>query len=402
MDFRPTCGLSHASASESMTRPFIPFGRPLIADDELRYANEALSSGKLVHGSFTEAFEREFAEMQNVVDAVSVSSCTAGLHLSLFCAGIGPGDFVAVPAMTHVATAHVVELVGARPIFVDVSPDDGNVDIEALEHVAANVPLKAIMPVHYLGLPCKMQEISAIAERLEAEIFEDCALAVGATYDGSPMGSFGKSGSFSFYPTKHMTSIEGGMVTTNDEAFGHALRKKRAFGYDKSLQQRTRPGHYDVDELGFNYRMNEVEAAVGVAQLRNLESALLARQRNDSILREAALSCALLTVFPNNQGGALSSHYCFNILLPNDGSVDRDKLQDGLTEAGIGTSIHYPKAIPLMKYYASKYGYEKGSFPVAEWIADYTISLPVGPHVSEDDARFIAETFVKTVEQVSK
>ena len=381
-----------------MSRHFIPFGKPLIGHDEIQGVNQALTSGKLVHGPFTESFEREFAHRQQVTDAIAVSSCTAGLHLSLFCEGVGPGDFVAVPAMTHVATAHVVELLGAHPVFVDVSPDDGNIDTHALEDAASTFPLKAIMPVHYLGLPCRLDEISSIADRVGAVIIEDCALAVGATYDGIPMGSFGKSASFSFYPTKHMTSIEGGMVVTNDEALAHDLRKKRAFGYDKSVDQRTRPGHYDVDALGFNYRMNEVEAAVGLAQLADLNETLSVRKRNDSILREAALSCSQLTVFPDQQGSAQSSHYCFNIVLPGDGAIDRDSLQDRFSEAGIGTSIHYPRAIPLTKYYSSKYGYRVGSFPVAEWIAECTISLPVGAHVSEDDAHYIADTLVRVLE----
>lgn len=374
----------------------IPFGRPNIGDEEIAAVTEVLRSGTLVHGAYTHAFEEAFAARIGVRHAIAVSSCTAGLHLALFARGIGAGHRVVVPAMTHVATAHVVELQGATPVFVDVDPSTGNLDVEALAAVA-DEGFDAIMPVHYLGLPCDMRAIDDIARKTGAMVIEDCALAVGATYDGRSAGSLGDCASFSFYPVKHMTSIEGGMVTTDDGDLAASIRKRRAFGYNRDLTQRTRPGIYDVDALGFNYRMNEVEAAVGVVQLGKLDEWLTQRQRNHDVIAEALAGVSGLTVFPTVKGSARSSHYCLNVVLPRDRSVNRDRVQDGLTERGIGTSIHYPSAVPMFTYYRERYGYRPGQFPVAEWLGSQTISLPVGPHLGEDGAAVVAAAAVSAI-----
>ncbi|MEQ8442043.1 MAG: DegT/DnrJ/EryC1/StrS family aminotransferase [Alphaproteobacteria bacterium] len=374
-----------------MSDSSIPFGRPQLDGAAFDAVRDVLESGMLVHGKVTPAFEEAFAERIGAKHAVAVSSCTAGLHLTLFVKGIGPGDRVAVPAMTHVATAHSVELQGAEPVFVDVDPETGNMDPARL--AAVEGPLAAVMPVHYLGLPCDMDRIAAVAKDKGAFILEDCALAVDATWDGRKAGTLGLAGSFSFYPVKHMTSIEGGMVTTDDEALATELRRRRAFGYNRALGERARPGIYDVDVLGMNYRMSEVEAAVGLAQVARLDEFMAARARNDAVLRAILLEIDGLTIFPDSHGKAVSSHYCLNAVLPSDGSVSRDRLVDALKAAGIGSSVHYPGPVPLFTYYKEKYGYSAGSFPVAEWLAEQTISLPVGPHLSVDDAERVGNAF---------
>lgn len=369
----------------------IPFGKPRLDDAAFQAVRDVLDSGMLVHGEVTPAFEAAFAARIGAKEAVAVSSCTAGLHLTLFVKGIGPGDRVAVPAMTHVATAHSVELQGAAPVFVDVDPATGNMDPEKLE--AVDGPLAAIMPVHYLGLPCDMDRIRAVAEAKGAFVLEDCALAVDARWDGAKAGTLGLAGSFSFYPVKHMTSIEGGMVTTNDSALAEQLRKRRAFGYNRALGERTRPGIYDVDALGMNYRMSEVEAAVGLTQLDRMDGFQEARTANDAGIRAILSRIDGLTLFPDRHGKAVSSHYCLNAVLPRDGSVSRDAVVDGLTARGIGSSVHYPGPVPLFTYYSSKYGYKPGDFPVAEWLAAQTISLPVGPHLGPGDAERLGNAF---------
>jgi perosamine synthetase len=376
----------------------IPFGKPMIGDEEIAAVTAVLRSGMLVHGAQTHAFEQAFAERVGVRHAIAVSSCTAGLHLALFVRGIGPGHRVVVPAMTHVATAHVVELQGATPVFVDVDPRTGNLDVNALAAVADD-GIDAILPVHYLGLPCDMDAITAIAERTGAMVIEDCALAVGATYGQRNAGGLGDCGSFSFYPVKHLTSIEGGMVTTDDDGLAEQIRKRRAFGYNRDLSQRTRPGVYDVDALGYNYRMNEVEAAVGVVQLRRVDEWLVQRAQNHAVIAAAVDGFSDITVFPSEYGSARSSHYCFNLVLPEDGSIDRDAVQDALSERGIGTSIHYPSAVPMYAYYREKYGYRSGQFPIAEWLGSQTLSLPVGPHLGTDGATRVAEATVAALEQ---
>jgi len=207
-----------------MTDTPIPFGKPMIDAAEIEAMTRVMSGPQLVHGPVTKAFEEAFAARIGAKRAVSVSSCTAGLHLSLFAQGIGAGDEVVVPAMTHVATAHAVEFCGARPVFIDVEPDTGNLDANALEN-AVRPKIRAIMPVHYLGLPCDMDRINGIARRAGAVVVEDCALAVDATYDGRKVGTLGSTGCFSFYPVKHMTTLEGGMVTTNDGILADAIAK---------------------------------------------------------------------------------------------------------------------------------------------------------------------------------
>lgn len=378
----------------------IPFGKPMLDKREIEAATRILSGTTLVHGPATHEFELQFAKRTGAAEAIAVASCTAGLHLSLFVHGVGKGDRVAVPAMTHVATAHVVELCGATPVFVDVEPDTGNIDPAALDAVARG--LRAIEVVHYLGLPCDMDRISAIAAKAGAFVVEDCALSLGATYGGKHTGNFGVTGNFSFYPVKHMTTIEGGMVTVNDPALAAKIRQAKAFGYDRTIAQRTKPGIYDVVALGFNYRMNEVEAAVGLVQLEKLDGFAAKRAANYEALRAALADVAEVTVFAPEKGKARSSHYCLNAVLPRDGSVDRDALVKHLNAAGIGTSVHYPAAVPMFTYYREKYGHRPGQFPVAEWLADQTVSLPVGPHLADGDASRIAAAVKSGVRAAKK
>jgi dTDP-4-amino-4,6-dideoxygalactose transaminase len=368
----------------------------MLGPAELEAANTVLQGTRLAHGPRCREFEEKFAARVGAAHATSVSSCTAGMHLTLFCAGVGAGDEVIVPAMSHVATAHVVELAGARPVFVDVDAATGNLDPDALG-AALDERTKAVMVVHYLGLPADMDRIGAAADAHGAFIVEDCALAVDATWDGRKVGTFGRAGCFSFYPTKHMTTLEGGMVTTNDAEVFAQLHKRKAFGYDRSLSERRKPGIYDVDALGYNYRMNEVQAAIGAAQVDRLDDFQRARARNFEIVARAIEALDEITVLPAHSGPARSSHYCLNALLPADGSIDRDEVVAALTRAGVGTSVHYPSAIPLFSYYREKYGYVPGQFPNAERVAASAISLPVGPHLDEEDAARVGTSFCEAV-----
>lgn len=376
---------------------FIPFGKPNISSIEIELVKEVLESGILVHGDYTRRFEESFADRIGVKHAIAVSSCTAGLHLSLFVNNINKGSKVAVPAMTHVATSHVVELQGATPLFIDVDKKTGNIDVDLLEKEVSNQQIDAIIPVHYLGVPCNMNRINDIAKLNNLLVIEDCALSLDANYFGKKTGSLGDLGSFSFYPVKHMTSIEGGMVTTNNDDMAKAIKKCRAFGYNKELGQRTRPGIYDVDSLGFNYRMNEVEAAVGLTQIEKLDDSLKRRKRNFSIIKQYLNQTSYILSLPNDLENIESSFYCLNIILPRDSSIDRNSIQDFLKNKGIGTSIHYPCAVPLFSYYKNKYNYKTGQFPIAEWMASQTISIPLAPHVSEDNAHYIGSTLLNAI-----
>lgn len=379
----------------------IPFGRPMLDQEEIDAVVKVLSGPVLVHGPVTKAFEDAFAERAGAAHAISVSSCTAALHLSLFAHDVGPGDEVAVPAFTHVATAHAAEYCRAKPIFVDVEPTSGNMDAALLKEVASE-RMAAINVVHFLGLPCEMDTINAIAADNGAIVVEDAAIALDGTYDGRKVGTLGTVGCFSFYPVKFITTIEGGMLTTNDDALAASLRQRKAFGYDRMLGERKKPGMYDVTVLGYNYRMNEVQAAVGLTQLTKLDRFQQMRVERFDGLKAILDELDEVTVFEPNQGKARAARYCLNAILPRDGSVDRDAVVAHLTAAGIGTSIHYPRAVPLMGYYREKYGYREGQFPVAEWLAAQTISLPVAPHLSEDDPARIGNAVKDAIAAVKR
>jgi len=361
----------------------------MLGETEKRLAAEVLEGTTLTHGPRCREFEEKFAARIGAKHALTVSSCTTGLQLSLMAIGLAPGDEVLVPAETHVATGHAVEHAGGRPVFVDVEQATGNID-SAAAAAAVTSRTRAIMPVHYLGLPCEMDALLKLARRHDLAVIEDCALALGGDYGGRHPGAIGTTGVFSFYPAKHITTLEGGMVTTNDDAVAARLRNLRAFGYDKALGERKIPGIYDVVALGHNFRMSEVQAAVGIGQLEQLDSFLAARRRNTAILLKGLARIDGLQTFPVEHGKARSACYCVNIVL--DPASDRNEAILRLNAAGVGTSVHYPVPVPLMRYYREKYGYRDGQFPVAEAISAGAISLPVGPHVSADDAHFIAES----------
>jgi len=366
----------------------IPFGRPIIGAPEQAAVTEVLSGHILTHGPKCSEFEALFAARIGCRYAITVSSCTTALHLSLLAHGIGPGDEVVVPAQTHVATAHSVEHTGAKPVFVDVERATGNLSVEAIE--AAITPrTRAITVVHYLGLPCDMDNIAKVAGRHNLHIIEDCALALGATIGDQKPGSIGATGCFSFYPSKHITTMEGGMLTTNDPLIAENVRRKRAFGYDKGQGERSQPGIYDINMLGFNFRMSEGQAAIGVCQLDRLDGFLDTRRANTATLLAGLSEIDEVTTFPVEIESRRSSCYCVNAVLPEDNSLDRARVVDELTQHGIGTSVHYPVALPLSCYYKEKYGGRVSEFPVAHWIANNSISLPVGPHLDENDMSYV-------------
>ncbi|MBM3601749.1 MAG: DegT/DnrJ/EryC1/StrS aminotransferase family protein [Alphaproteobacteria bacterium] len=384
-----------------MNERTIPFGRPMMDQAEIDLVVKVLQGTTMVHGPMTHQFEHRFAERVGARHAISVSSCTAALHLSLFAQDVGTGDEVVVPALTHVATAHVAELCGAKPVFVDVEPETGNIDAKALP-AAVGERTRAVMVVHFLGLPCDMDRITPIADKAGAFVVEDCAIALDATYGNRKVGTLGASGCFSFYPIKHITTIEGGMVTTNDSELAARVAQRKSFGYDKTVDKRTKPGIYDVTALGFNYRMNEVEAAVGLAQMDKLDRFQSARTRNYRELQAALQEVDEVTVFQPVRGKASSTHYCLNAVLPRDGSIDRDAVVADLNKQGVGTSVHYPGAVPLMTYYREKYGYKAGQFPVAEWLAAQTVSLPVGPHVEPGEPARIGRAVRDAVQRARR
>ena len=377
----------------------IPFGRPWITDEDRDAVQEVLQGHILTHGPQGKGFEEDFAGFMGGGQAVAVSSCTAALHLAYFQMGLGPGDEVIVPAQTHNATAHAVELVGARPVFVDCEPQTGNIDVSVIER-EITPRTKALSLVHFVGIPCDMDAIMAIAGRHGLAVVEDCALALGARYKGRHVGLIGDAGCFSFYPVKHITTGDGGMFVTRHPKVAEAIARLRAFGVDRTHSERTVPGLYDVTELGFNYRMSEMQAALGRQQLRRIDQILERRAGNFARLRSIVSEVPDVHVLDSADGASVSSHYCLTAVLGGDLGEERGNIVRRLNEEGVGTSIYYPHPVPRLGYYRTKYAYDAAAFPNAAAISDRSIALPVGPHLTSRDMEFIGARFKGVTQEV--
>ena len=249
-----------------MNERLIEFSGQDIIDIDIQAVNDVIKSGWLAHGKYSERLEELFCEYTGAKHATTVSNCTAGLHLSCRATEFGPGDEVIVPAQTHTATAHAVEFTGAKAVFVDVNPLSGNILLNELEAKLC-ASTKGVIPVHMAGQPCNMKDIRAFCDKNDLVLIEDCAHAIGTTFNGTHVGSFGITGCFSFYPTKQITTGEGGVVISNDEQIIEKVKKLKAFGIDTPPEMRIKPGVYDVKGLGYNYRMTDFQAALGVGQM---------------------------------------------------------------------------------------------------------------------------------------
>ena len=251
----------------------IPFGFPIVSDSEKNEVKKVLNGYIFAHGSRIKKFEKNFSKFTHSPYSISVSSCTTGMHLIYEALNIKTGDEVILPAQTHVATAHAIEHCGAKPIFVDCDPITGNIDPnKIIKKISKRT--KAITVVHFLGLPVNFIEIKKIAKKFKLRIIEDCALSLGAKVDNIHTGLLGDAGVFSFYPVKHITTGEGGMIITKNKTIAEKLKITRALGVDKSYNERKIPGMYDTKFLGYNYRMSEFQAAVGIHQLKKVKTFL--------------------------------------------------------------------------------------------------------------------------------
>ena len=348
----------------------IKFSEQKIKKNDLKTVIKSIKSGWLTHGKYTELFENEFKKFTKAKYCITVSSCTAGLHLSCIVANLKKGDEVLVPAMTHTATSHAVEYVGATPKFVDIEMFNGTISIESLKKNITK-KTKALIIVHMSGYPCKMKEILKICNKYKIKLIEDCAHALGTKYNSHHAGLFGMTGCFSFYPTKQITTGEGGMVITNDKAVYNKIKMLKAFGIDKDINNRTKPGHYDVKLLGLNYRMTDFQSVMGYTQILRYKKNLIKRKLNAKIYYK------FLSKIKNIKFAEYSddcSYFIFQIF-----KKKRDKLINVLKNNGVGFSIHYAKSLPLMTYYKKKYNYSVTNFKNALSYSKENISLPVYP-----------------------
>ncbi len=377
----------------------IPFGRPMIGEEEKSAVMEVLNDPILVHGPRSKEFENSFAAYTKAPHAVSVSSCTAALHLSYFYLKLKAGDEVIVPAQTHNATAHAVEFCGAKPVFVDAEIKTGNIDIDQIEPLITE-RTKAISIVHFLGMPVNMDRINEIAKKYGLFVVEDDALAIGTYYKGVHAGLLGDAGCFSFYPIKHMTTAEGGMLITRNEEIATGITRQRAFGVDRTQGERKIPGIYDVTMLGYNYRMNEIQAALGIEQVKRMNEFLKQRKLNYERLYDGLKEIDEIFLFQSSHGDYQSSYYCLSMLLNESLVKKRFEIVDYLKGHGVGTSVYYPHPVPHLTYYKEKYGYGEETYPVAAMISNGSIALPVGPHLNIEDMDYIIASISKAINEV--
>ncbi len=374
----------------------IPFGKPCVGKNEFSAVLDVLKTGKYVHGPKSIEFEENFRKFTKAKFSISVSSCTAGMHLFYFALGFGRGDEVILPAQTHVATAHAIMLTGAKPVFIDCEMKTGNIDINKIEK-SITAKTKGIVVVHYLGMPVDMPRIIKIAKKHKLFILEDCALSLGAKVDNKHTGLHGHAGVFSFYPVKHMTTAEGGMLITNNKNLANKIRLQKAFGVNRAYNERKIPGMYDATHLGFNYRMSEIHASIGIQQLKKIPTFLKKRSENYKEISKRLKQLNFLTVLPESNNRLLSSHYCLCVILNKSIAKYRSKIMNSLGKKGIGSSIYYPHPVPRLSYYKNKYNLNKKNFVNASCISDCSIALPVGPHLNKKDMKFIANTLIKII-----
>lgn len=372
-----------------MREDFLVFGKPQIGEEEIAEVVATLRSGWIGMGPRTLEFERAFAEYVGAKHAIAVNSCTAALHLALIAAGVGPGDEVITTPMTFAATANVIVHTGATPVFADVDRRTQNIDPPRVaERITPRT--KAILPVHMLGRPAEMDPLLALAAAHDLAVIEDAAHAAEAVYRGRHVGTLGHFTAFSFYATKNITTGEGGMLVTGDDAAAERLRVLRLHGISKDAWKRYSAegfSPYETIEPGFKYNMLDLTAALGLHQLRRVEENLTIRERYVALYNEAfaELPGVIVPALEPLGPGDRHAQHLYPLLLDLDRlALDRAGFIDALQERRIGTGIHFT-AVHLHQYYRERFGYRRGDFPEAEYISDRTVSLPLSPAMTERD-----------------
>ncbi|MGH8283361.1 MAG: DegT/DnrJ/EryC1/StrS family aminotransferase [Gammaproteobacteria bacterium] len=385
-----------------MRDKFLLFSPPSIGQEEIDEVVDTLKSDWITTGPKTKRFAEEFAGYLGVKAALPLNSCTAGLHAALVALGVGPGDEVITTPMTFASSANVIEHVGAKPVFVDVQPDTLNIDPENIRR-AVTSRTKAILPVHYTGHPVDMEEIMAIAREHRLHVIEDAAHALPAKYKGRFIGAFGNPTAFSFYATKNLTTAEGGMLTGPPEFLDRA-RIVSLHGMSRDAWQRYGKGaswNYEVVLPGFKYNMTDIQAAIGLCQLKKLER-FQARRRQVVAAYQAAFSKIEALQCPATRDYVEHAWHLYVLRLrPVLLKISRDAFIEELKRRNIGTSVHFIP-VHIHPYYRDKYGYKPADFPVAADHYSRALSLPLHPGLSDRDVNDVIEAVVDVVKKNSK
>ena len=360
----------------------LPYGRQTLTETDVAAATEVLRSDWLTTGPKVAAFEEAIADYVDARHAVSFSSGTAALHAAVLAAGLKPGDEAITTPLTFCATANAALYGGGTPVFADVRDETLMIDPKEVER-RITPRTKVLLPVDYAGQPADLDALLALADRHELIVIEDAAHALGAKYRSRMVGSISHMSVFSFHAVKHLTTGEGGMVTTNNGEFVQRLREVRNHGIDSDARARQADGqwHYEMTTLGFNYRLTDIACALGLAQLPRLP-ANLARRRAIAARYEKALATVSSLALPIVAADVTSAWHLYPVRV--DASLDRAEVFDALRAEGLGVNVHYIP-VHLHPYYRSRFGYRGGEFPIAETASGRLISLPMFHGMTDED-----------------
>ncbi|HMP74769.1 MAG TPA: UDP-4-amino-4,6-dideoxy-N-acetyl-beta-L-altrosamine transaminase [Kiritimatiellia bacterium] len=396
-------------------RAMIPYGRQTIEVDDVEAVSAALQSDFLTQGPSVDAFERAFAARVGAAHAVAVNSGTAALHASMAALGFGPGDEVIVPPITFTATVNCALFVGATPVFADTTPD-GHIDPRQIES-KITAKTKAVIAVDYAGWPCDYERILALCDRHGLVLICDACHALGATWNGMPIGSIGRLNCFSFHPVKHIATGEGGMITTDDPLLAEKMRMFRTHGITKDAARfkgldsdgavlspisDLGPWHYEMQALGFNYRMPDLNAALGISQLRKLDRFIarrraIARRYSEALagIPHVELPVSDVQVRGCAPYAAVHAFHLFPLLIDFRAlGKSRTLVMEELRARGVGAQVHY---IPvcLQPYYRERFGFVPGQFPAAESFFARELSIPMFPTLRDDEVERVIRALVE-------
>ena len=391
---------THSIRVSGIRDSYLVFGSPQLLEDEIEEVEATLRSAWIGTGPRVARFEEDFGRYVGADHAVAVSSCTAALHLAMVALDLAPGDEVIVPAMTFAATANAVIHAGATPVLADVDRETMCLTPEEIE-ARLTARTRAVIPVHFAGRPCRIEEIVALCDDRGIAVIEDCAHAIETRVGDRHMGTFGAFGAFSFYVTKNVATGEGGMVTTSSAELAARIKRLALHGLSADAWSRFSDQgfkHYEVVEPGFKYNMMDLQAALGIHQLARVEENLERRERVWEAYDEAF---ADLPVFcpAAPEAGTRHARHLYTPLVDLDAvSLTRDDLLTSLHRQNIGTGVHY-RALHLHPYYRDAFGYQLGDFPNAEWISERTLSLPLSPKLTEEDVADVVSALRRALER---
>ncbi len=364
---------------------FILFGQPNIGKDEINEVIDSLRNGWLGTGPKTKRFEEDFAEYKSSKFSLALNSCTAGLHLSCLTLDLKPGDEVITTAMTFCATVNSIIHAGGKPVLVDIDPSSWNIDCNKLEEKITS-KTKAIIPVHFAGRACDMDKIMGISKTYNLKVIEDCAHAIETVYKGRNAGNIGDMGVFSFYATKNLAVGEGGMIISDNESLISKLKISALHGMSKDAWSRfSNDGykHYKVEMAGFKYNMPDIQAAIGIHQLKKIDEFTIKRERiwNLYLKEFENLPVNLPCKIENNTSHA---YHLFNICLDQDKTnIKRDDFLNKMNNNKIGVGIHY-ESIPMHPYYRKTFDWKPSDYPNALKFGNETVSIPISPKLSDN------------------